>query len=498
MALNDHNARVRTLTAEGLASISSLKGRRVLVLGDAILDEYLTGDCTRISPEAPVPVLRVRSSRFALGGAANSAANVVSLGGRARLIALAGTDSSGEAIRRLADDSGFDVRLIDAGSPTLRKVRIIGQQQQIVRLDYEDIATPDANAQARIIRAFNEAIDDCDIVVISDYAKGFVGSSLASEVIQRAHAKGREVIVDPRPENRECYRDCDYVTPNWRESRAMLGVPWLEPTEENTCDTARALARELRTNVLLTLGPHGIRYCSRDLSDELSLPTLAREVFDVSGAGDTVVAAFALAKAGGLANEIAIALANKAASIVVGKFGTATVTVDELRLNDDPMRRLLARADLGPLGARVRASGKVLVSVHGSFDVLHPGHLHTLNEARKCGDVLVVGMSSDVSLRSCNGQRWPIVPESKRAEMLLALRQVDYVHVFDEFNPVEFLKRLKPSVHVNAADNGHDCIERATVEAGGGRLHLVEPIPELSTIEVVERVTGVSSNASAG
>ena len=175
----ENGARVRALTQEAQASVLSLRGRRVLVLGDAILDEYLTGDCSRISPEAPVPVLRVRSARQVLGGAANTAANVVSLGGRARLIALAGSDSGGEALRRLADDAGFDVRFIDGGMTTLRKTRVIGQQQQIVRLDYEDVRPTGGAVRSRILRALDEAIGDCDIVVISDYAKGLLDAELA-------------------------------------------------------------------------------------------------------------------------------------------------------------------------------------------------------------------------------------------------------------------------------------------------------------------------------
>ena len=484
----ENEARVRALTQEAQASVLSLRGRRVLVLGDAILDEYLTGDCSRISPEAPVPVLRVRSARQVLGGAANTAANVVSLGGRARLIALAGSDPGGEALRRLADDAGFDVRFIDGGMTTLRKTRVIGQQQQIVRLDYEDVRPTGGAVRSRILRALDEAIGDCDIVVISDYAKGLLDAELAPQIIQRAHDAGREVIVDPRPEHKDCYRGCDYITPNWRESRALLGLPWVEPVAENTHATARALATELGTNVLLTLGPHGILFCSRDASDELSMPTLALEVFDVSGAGDTVVAAFALAKAGGLRDEVAIALANKAASIVVGKFGTATVTVEELSGAGLDNLRLVTRAGLAPLAARVRANGKTIVSINGSFDVLHGGHLYILTEARKCGDVLVVGLNSDSSVRSYKGEHRPVVPQAQRAEMLLALRLVDYVHIFDEADPIEFVKHLRPDVHVNGAEYGENCIERATVEASGGRLQLVGRVPGLSTTRLAEQL----------
>ena len=453
---------------------------RVLVLGDAILDEYLVGECSRISPEAPVPVLKVNSRRSVLGGAANTAANIVSLGGRATLIAFVGGDEGGTALRRCASDAGVDLVAVDHGSSTLRKTRVVSQQQQMVRLDYEDVQAPGAAVEAEILRAFDAALPASDIVVISDYAKGFLSQSLAGAIIQRARAAGRKVIVDPRPQHREFYKGCDYITPNWKEARALLRLPEADPTPATIASVAEALGSELGASVVLTLGSHGIMFCGADGQDRFSQPTLAREVFDVSGAGDTVVAAFALSCASGADHATAVAIANKAASVVVGKFGTATVTPEEI-LYDSEALRLVERAALAPLASALRAKGKRIVTVNGSFDVLHNGHLYILSEARQQGQVLIVGINSDASIRSYKGAGRPVVPERRRAEMLLALRMVDYVHIFDEANPIAFLEQVRPDVHVNGAEYGEDCIESETVRRGGGTLHLVPRIPGLST-----------------
>jgi len=460
--------------------VSDFKHRRVLVVGDAILDEYLLGDCSRISPEAPVPVLKVNNSRHVLGGAANTAANIVSLGGSATLIALVGNDAGGQTLTRCARDAGVDLLAVDHGLATLRKTRVVGQHQQIVRLDYEDVQAPGPLLESEILRLFEASVGPCDIVVISDYAKGFLSLSLSQTIIRRAHEAGLEVVVDPRPQNREFYRGCDYLTPNWKESRALLRLPDAEPSPESVGTVARSLASELHANIVLTLGAHGILFQSRNGGGQFSLPTLAREVFDVSGAGDTVVAAFALARASGADHKMAVALANRAASVVVGKFGTATVTPEEI-LQDTDALRLVSRPALSQLAATLRAKGKRIVTTNGSFDILHSGHLHLLNEARQRGDVLIVGLNSDSSVRSYKGPNRPIVTERHRAEMLLALRMVDYVHIFNESNPIAFLKELNPDVHVNSSEYGEDCIESGTVRRGGGTIHIVSRIPGLST-----------------
>jgi D-beta-D-heptose 7-phosphate kinase/D-beta-D-heptose 1-phosphate adenosyltransferase len=427
----------------------------------------------------------VHSSRRVLGGAANTAANIVSLGGHATLISLVGNDEGGQTLRRCASDAGLDLLAVDHGLTTLRKTRVVGQQQQIVRLDYEEIQPNSQAIESQVMDLVDACVDSCDIVVISDYAKGFLSEALAQSIIRRVHEAGLDVIVDPRPQNRDCYHGCDYLTPNWKESRALLKLGDADPSEEAIESVARSLASELRTNVVLTLGAHGISFCSRNGAERFAMPTLAREVFDVSGAGDTVVAAFALALAAGADHATAVTLANKAASVVVGKFGTATVTAEEILLDTDSLR-LVSRPALAQLATTLKAKGKRIVTVNGSFDVLHNGHLYILNEARKQGDVVIVGLNSDASVKGYKGPSRPHVPEQRRAEMLLALRMVDYVHIFDEADPIAFLKELKPHVHVNGSEYGEKCIESETVQHGGGTIHIVGRIPGLSTSSLIE------------
>jgi D-beta-D-heptose 7-phosphate kinase/D-beta-D-heptose 1-phosphate adenosyltransferase len=394
----------------------------------------------------------------------------------------------------MADATGVTVVAVDGGVPTIRKTRVIGQQQQIVRLDYEDVSRPSAGAAARVRDLALEHLKTADVVVISDYAKGLLTAAIAREVIAAAAAARCPVVIDPRPEHREFYHGCDYITPNWRESRALLRWPEVDPTPDAVQETARALARELSTNVVLTLGPHGMRFCSRDASEEFSMPTLAREVFDVSGAGDTVVAAFALARAVGISHERAVAIANQAASIVVGKFGTATVSPSEMvRTSGD--QRLVGRADLAALGTGLRAKGQRLVTINGSFDVLHAGHLHILREARRQGEVLLVGLNSDASVRRYKGADRPVVPEAQRAEMLLALRTVDFVHIFDEADPIVFIETVRPDVHVNGAEYGTACVEAEAVREVGARLHLVDRVPGLSTSGLFDAIRRTTATA---
>jgi D-beta-D-heptose 7-phosphate kinase/D-beta-D-heptose 1-phosphate adenosyltransferase len=450
-------------TPDSLAEcLADFRNRRLLVVGDAIVDEYLLGDCSRLSPEAPVPVVKVNSSRRVLGGAANTAANIVSLGGRATLIALVGHDDAGATLRDCAQTVGVDLEPVDHGHSTLRKTRIIGQQQQVVRLDFEDLPAENPALAAAVLERFDASLRTCDAVIISDYAKGCVSPLVAQGILRRARASGRPVIIDPRPQNRDCYHGCDYLTPNWRESRGLLGWEDASPNDEAVETVARTLVARLDTNVVLTLGPHGICFCSRNGDEVFALPTLAREVFDVSGAGDTVVAAFTLALASGASHRTAVTLANKAASVVVSKFGTATVTPEEILEQGDGLR-IVPRHALAALSASLRARGRRIVTITGTFDLLHDRHVHILNEARRRGDVLVVGLTSDASVRSSRGPGWPLMPERSRAEMLLALRMVDFVHIVSDAEPTAFLAELRPDVHVDRAEYGDDSVNLAGV-----------------------------------
>ena len=302
----------------------------MLVVGDVIADEYLVGESTRISSEAPVPVLRYTGEHATLGGAGNTAANVRSLGGVATLVGLLGDDAAGADVVRRCASAGIELVAFRDGRPTTRKVRVISQQQQLLRIDYEETAPIDPAREREVLEAVASRLDSCDIVVVSDYAKGLLTNDVCRELVRRSHAAARQVVVDPRPQHASFYSECDYLTPNWRESLEMLREGEAAPTPENVRRVGTLVSQRFKSSVLLTLGPRGIAFFERDGGDPLMVAAEAQEVFDVSGAGDTVVAAFALARAAGCANDGAVALANRAAAVVVGKRGTATVSPAEL------------------------------------------------------------------------------------------------------------------------------------------------------------------------
>ncbi len=477
------------------ALLSRFQSQSILVLGDVFLDEFLSGDCSRLSPEAPVPVLRVdaEKTRRVLGGAANTAANVASLGGKAILIGLIGQDFHGELFENLVKASGIGFHAIRDGRPTMRKTRLVGQGQQLLRLDYEETPNISSETENEILSAFRKHLPSTRLIVLSDYAKGFLTESLCQIIIQEAHAAGKEVLVDPRPQHSSFYTHCDYITPNWKESQGLLGQTECDPTDALILANGDALRKKLNTHVVLTLGSRGISFFHRDEGSHFNLPTQAREVFDVSGAGDTVVATLAMARSAGAGLEEAVRLANQAAGIVVGKFGTATVSAAELLDTDSAdgasgLPRLLARNQLAPLSASLRARGRKIVTINGSFDLLHAGHVHILEQARGQGDVLIVGLNSDASVRGYKGANRPMVPEAERARMLLALRAVDFVHIFEEAVPMPFLLEIRPHVHVNGSEYGKDCIEAPLIRELGGRLHIVEKIPGLSTSTLLDKI----------
>lgn len=470
--------------------LDKFDSQSILVLGDVFIDEYVSGDCSRLSPEAPVPVLRVEplATRRVLGGAANTAANVASLGGKAILIGLTGDDAHGKEFHELCAEKGIEALPVHDGRPTSKKIRLLGQRQQLLRMDYEETHYISAGTEKVILAQFRARLPGISMVVLSDYAKGFFTQALTQTIIKEARAAGKEVLVDPRPQHFAFYVGCDYLTPNWKETQGLLGQTEGAATDDLIRKNGEALRDRLKSHVLITLGPKGITCFDRDKGTHFNLPTQAREVFDVSGAGDTVVAAFALARSAGGDLEASVAIANRAAGIVVAKLGTATVTREEILDADYREKRLVPRAQLARLSANLKAAGKTLVTLNGSFDVMHAGHLHIIEEAKRQGDVLIVGLNSDASVRGYKGPKRPIVPEGERARMLLALRAVDYVHIFDEAVPMPFLEEVKPQVHVNGSEYGADCIEAPTVKSHGGRIHIVEKIPGLSTSDLLAKI----------
>ncbi len=472
------------------ASLSRLDAQSFLVLGDCFVDEYITGNCSRLSPEAPVPILRVDPSktRRVLGGAANTAANITALGGQVRLFALYARDDSGKVFESLCTGAGIQLQPFHDGRSTLMKTRLLGQRQQLLRLDYEETHDIDIALEKEILTIFRLHLPTASGVILSDYAKGSLTASLTVRLIEEAHLAGKPVIVDPRPQHASRYPGCDFLTPNWKESLGLLGLEECEATPSRISEVGQALRGKMRAHILLTLGPQGMAFFDRDSGEFFQRPTAAREVYDVSGAGDTVVATFALAHAAGFSHREAVEIANQAAGLVVAKLGTATVTQAELLAKEHGDARRLERNQLAPICSMLRAQSKRIVTVNGSFDLLHAGHLHILEEARKQGDVLIVGLNSDASVKRYKSADRPIIPEAERAAMLLALRCVDYVHVFDEEVPMPFLTEVKPDIHVNGSEYGADCIEAPLIRQYGGSLYVVEKIPGLSSSGILERI----------
>ena len=453
--------------------LSRLTDIRVLVLGDLVLDEYVVGESSRISSEAPVPVVQFQSQHAVLGGAANTAANVAALGGSVTLIGLVNADdAAGREIARQCAAASIRLIGIDDGRPTTRKVRVMGQQQQLLRLDYESVDEIRRDIEERARREFAREVAHADIVVISDYAKGFMTAGLCQEVIALAHARGTAVVIDPRPQHAAFYTHCDYLTPNWKESQALLGRPEVAATTEMVESTGRLLSAQFHCSVLLTLGSRGIAFFPRDGGAHFTVSASAREVFDVSGAGDTVVAAFSLASAAGSSPVDAVDFANRAAGIVVGKRGTATVSAEEFLASDYREAGLVGRQALRGLCMSFRAKSRRIVTATGTFDRLGSTQLAYLRDARALGDVLIVGMRSERVARDASDT--PEMSLDGRSDLLLALRPVDFVHMLEDDDAVRFLEAVRPDVHVAATRREVTPDEAAAVERAGGRVVVIE------------------------
>lgn len=471
--------------------LSSLAGARVAIIGDVMLDRFIYGDIARISPEAPVPVLKYDHAREMLGGAGNVAANAQALGAGVVLIGLVGDDAAGATVRRLA---GSAARLLArSDGPTTVKTRMIARQQQMLRLDEEKVGPPTTAEAAGLLAALDGALPDSDVILLSDYAKGVLAGDLPQRIIAVAKGAGKQVIVDPKGRDFGRYRGADLVTPNLAELRLASGAEC-----EGDAGVVQA-ARDLLTRhqigaIIVTRSEQGMSVVTAD--DVTHLPTMAREVFDVSGAGDTVAAMLACALARGASLPDAARLANAAAGIVVGKLGTAQVTPGELAL-------ALRQQDAGDIDAKI-ASGDEAAAIatqwreralrvgftNGCFDLLHPGHLSLLRQARAACDRLIVGMNDDASVRRLKGESRPIQNQDARAAVLASLQLVDLVVPFTQDTPLELIQLVRPDVLVKGADYRIDQVVGADFVQGlGGRVLLADLKEGFSTTRTVARIT---------
>ncbi len=465
---------------------------QVLVVGDLMLDKYVWGKVERISPEAPVPVLRTSRRSEQPGGAANVAMNLAGLGARVTVMGFGGGDDDQQTLESLLASAGVKHAIVACpGTQTTSKLRVLAGHQQLLRMDSEAKPANSYASTERLLAEVAAALPEASVVVLSDYAKGALNERVCRTIIEAARRIRVPVVVDPKGNDFTRYRGATAICPNAKE---LAGV-----TGESASDLNRLLTagQEMTSGLglefmLVTLSEKGIAVVRRDSRQHV--PAAARQVYDVSGAGDTVVAVAAVALAAGVPAEAAARLANLAAGIVVSKVGTVPIQRNELlgalaeELQPGSQEKILS---LDLLLARVagwRSRGMRVVLTNGCFDLLHAGHISLLEQARHRGDRLIVAVNSDTSVRQLKGLKRPLVQEQDRARILAALSAVDAVVMFDESTPLRLIEALRPDVLVKGGDYcEHEVVGAAEVRGWGGRLELVPLVAGCSTTSLIKR-----------
>ncbi len=481
-------------TAELAEAVRALKRASVLVAGDAMLDRYVYGRVERVSPEAPVPVLAVEREVAMPGGAGNVVRNLTALGAAVAFISVVGDDQAGSDLTGLVGGQpGVEPwMLVQGGRATTTKTRFIAAGQHLLRADNELARPIHPRLADRLVKIAGDAVAATAVMVLSDYQKGVLSGDTGSRLIAGARSAGRRVIVDPKGRDWAQYAGADLVTPNRRELAEASGMP-IE-TEEQIVAAAEALRqRHGFAAMLVTRSEDGMTLVEADGVHHF--PAEAPDVFDVSGAGDTVVAVVAAAMAAGLKLPVACRLANIAAGIVVGKVGTAVAREGDLLEALTPergtLRKVMSRSAVVEQVERWRQRGWRVGFTNGCFDLLHPGHVHLLEQARSWCDRLVVGLNSDASVKRLKGAARPIQGEAARGAVLASLAAVDLVSVFDEDTPVELIKLIQPEVLVKGADyKVEEVVGGDLVREWGGQVKLAELLPGNSTTATVARIKG--------
>lgn len=459
---------------------------QVIVVGDLMLDQYWFGPASRISPEAPVPVVRVTRSEARAGGAANVAMNLVSLGVKTTCCGVVGDDDTGADLKGLLEVEGISAALAKSERhPTITKLRVLSQNQQLIRLDTEQLYSA-ADAAAVVAVAAGQ-LSANNVCILSDYAKGSLGQ--VAKIIAACRDNNIPVLVDPKGTEFERYRGATVLTPNRAEFEAVVGV---STDDDDLIARARTLCAELALDaIVVTLSEKGMLVVSAEA--EIILPARARQVFDVTGAGDTVIAALAAGVGAGLDLVAAAALANLAASIVVGKIGAASVTPAELNLalheQGEGGRGLLTREQAVSVAGETQARGERLVMTNGCFDILHKGHVAYLQEAKARGDRLMVAVNTDESVRQLKGADRPVNPLEDRMAVLAGLASVDWVVPFGEETPADLIASILPDVLVKGGDYTPDAIAGGkAVLANGGTVEVLRFHEGRSTSAIVETI----------
>jgi len=465
------------------------KSPSILVIGDLIVDEYLWGSCERISPEAPVQIINVHDESIRLGGAGNVVNNLKKLGANVDIISVIGDCGISKEITNLLSDievnSEFLINQVNRISS--KKTRIISSQQQVVRYDRESFGDINAKSQKIIIDRFKKIIRNYEVILFSDYGKGVLTSKVTQSLIDIANKHNKKVLVDPKGRNYLKYKGAYLLTPNKKEASLATMIDIVDDLSLN--EAIVELKRRCNLEIsLITLSENGIAIFDDKLRTH---PTIAKEVFDVTGAGDTVLASLGFAIACGYKIDEAVKFANLAGGVVVGKVGSATATLNEIIEyessfnNSSSEKYIKSQVEITRISEEQRLQGKKIIFTNGCFDILHSGHIEYLEIAKSFGDILILGLNSDRSVTAIKGKNRPINTQEDRALILSALKVVDFVVIFDEDTPYELIKLIKPHILVKGGDYaGKPVIGEDIVD----ELKLVEYIDGKSSSITIEKI----------
>jgi D-beta-D-heptose 7-phosphate kinase / D-beta-D-heptose 1-phosphate adenosyltransferase len=465
------------------------KSPRLLVIGDLMIDQYLWGSSERISPEAPVQVIDVDHESKVLGGAGNVVNNLKKLGAHVDVLSVVGICDTSNELRSLLTDIEVDTKYLisQKNRTSSKKTRIIASQQQVVRFDIESSDDIDSESQNIIIKNFNKIVNNYEVILLSDYGKGVLTNKLTQSLINTAKKYNKKVLVDPKGNNYLKYKGAFLLTPNKKEASLATKINIIDDASLN--DAMVKLKSMCNLDIsLITLSEHGIAIYDEKFRTH---PTAAKEVFDVTGAGDTVLASLGFAIACGYSIDESVVFSNLAGGVVVGKIGSATATINEIidyesSLNISSSNKYIkSRVEAANLSQKLKLKGKKIVFTNGCFDLLHAGHISYLEKAKSFGDILIIGLNSDKSVTSLKGKGRPIYLQEDRAYILAALEVVDYVVVFDEDTPYELIQSIEPNILVKGGDyRGKDVVGQDIVD----ELKLVEYVDGKSSTKTIEKI----------
>lgn len=466
---------------------------KIAVIGDLMLDEYLIGEVDRISPEDPVPIVNFKNKITSPGGAGNVAANLCSLTARATVFGAVGNDAAGkEIIKHLKKTGANTSKILKSKKPTIIKQRIIGRDKHLLRIDYEDTTAESGDLREKIFLNFKSALREIDAVVFSDYSKGLISKQLAQNIISLCKKYKKPVFADFKPEHKDFYINTDIITPNFKEAAKIADE------EKNLEEIGKSLTKFFNANVLITQGAEGLTIFPKTEKPTHFPVYAAKQIYDVAGAGDTVISCLAWSVCLGLSLCEAAYLANAAGSIAVSKRGTSIISKSELCSLFSANGKLRSLKELKEIFHEAKQTNKKTVFTCGCYDLINSKHIEFLDKASKLGNIFVVALNNDASISKIKGPARPVINLAGRIKMLSALPSIDYIITFDELSPKNILKYLKPEIFVKGGDYSlNEVIEKSTVNKYGGKIEIIPKIDGLSTTNIIENIIKKHTSAKS-